>query len=518
MSRPAAVEIARARYDAVIFDLDGILTRTASVHMAAWKELFDEFRQASGGQWSPFDPELDYPRFVDGMPRYEGVRSFLESRGVELPRGTPQESPGMTTQCGLGNRKNEIFRRRLREKGVAVYEAGVALARELRRRGFKTAVVSSSKNCGRVLDAAGIGELFDEKTDGLDLERLGIEGKPAPDMFLEAARRLGVEPGRTVVFEDAVAGVQAARAGRFGLVVGVNRGRNRDALKEGGADVVVEAMSEARVGGSERGGLPSALSAVEEIAHRAAGRRLALFLDYDGTLTPIVDDPQAALLSDSMRRAISRLAERCSVGIISGRDLQDVRAKVGIEGIVYAGSHGFDIAGPEKGRISLQQGKEFLPALDKAERLLKLGLKNISGAVVERKRFSIAVHYRSIRRGGVGAVKLVVDTAARSVPELRKSKGKKIFELRPRMDWHKGKALLWILDKLGLGGAAAFPVYIGDDVTDEDAFKALADRGIGIVVAEADRATSAAYRLGSPAEVEAFLGEVASRLGPGGQP
>jgi alpha,alpha-trehalase len=259
MSRPAAVEITKARYDAVIFDLDGILTRTASVHAAAWKELFDEFRQASGGRWEPFDPGVDYPRFVDGMPRTDGVRSFLESRGVELPAGTPQEPPGIKTQCGLGNRKNEIFHRRLRENGVAVYEAGVELVRGLKRRGFKTAVVSSSKNCGRVLDAAGISELFDQKTDGLDLERLGIEGKPAPDMFLEAARRLGVEPGRTVVFEDAVAGVLAARAGQFGLVVGVNRGRNQEALKEGGADVVVEAMTEVRVDGPGRGRLPPAL-------------------------------------------------------------------------------------------------------------------------------------------------------------------------------------------------------------------------------------------------------------------
>jgi alpha,alpha-trehalase len=249
-----------------------------------------------------------------------------------------------------------------------------------------------------------------------------------------------------------------------------------------------------------------------------AGRRLALFLDYDGTLTPIVDDPQKALLSDSMRRALSRLKERCSVGVISGRDLEDVRAKVGIEGIVYAGSHGFDIAGPEKGRLALQHGKDFLPALDKAERLLKKGLENIAGAMVERKRFSIAVHYRNIRRGSFGAVKLEVDTVAHDVPELRKSRGKKIFELRPRMNWHKGKALLWILDALELGRSAALPVYIGDDVTDEDGFKALADSGIGIVVAETPRASAAACRLSSPAEVEAFLGELASRLGPGGQP
>jgi trehalose-phosphatase len=277
-------------------------------------------------------------------------------------------------------------------------------------------------------------------------------------------------------------------------------------------------LSDIKAGGLEHGELPSALQFVEKLLKRAHGRRLAVFLDYDGTLTPIVDDPHKALLSDSMRRTVTRLAERCTVGVISGRDLKDVREKIGIEGIVYAGSHGFDIAGPETGRMQLQQGTDFLPALDRAERLLKIALKKIAGAVVERKRFSVAVHYRNIKRGSFGAVKLLVDTVAHDVPELRKSKGKKIFELRPRMNWHKGKALLWILDALELGGSAALPIYIGDDVTDEDAFRALKDRGIAIVVAEAPRATAAAYGLGNPGEVEAFLGELASRLPHGGRP
>lgn len=518
MNRHATAEISKESYDAVIFDLDGILTRTAGVHTEAWKELFDEFRKASGGTWKPFDPGVDYPRYVDGKPRYDGVRSFLESRGIELPHGDPQEPAGMKTLCSLGNRKNEIFHRKLREGGVSVYQAGVELARELKHRGFKTAVVSSSKNCSQVLDAAGIRDLFDEQADGLDLEKLGIEGKPAPDIFLEAARRLGADPARTVVFEDAVAGVQAAKAGKFGLVVGVDRGRNKRALREGGADIVVKQLSDVEAGGSEHGKLPSALKSVKEILRMAEGRSLAVFLDYDGTLAPIVEDPQKALMSDSMRSVLSRLAARYTLAVISGRDLKDVREKVGVEGIIYAGSHGFDIAGPEKDRLELQQGKDFLPALDRAEWFLKTGLEKIAGAAVERKRFSIAVHYRNIRRGSFGAVKLLVDTVAHDVPELRKSKGKKIFELRPNINWHKGKALLWILDALEPGGPAALPVYIGDDVTDEDAFKVLKDRGIGIIVAEAPRATAAAFRLKSPDEVEVFLGELASGLPQGGRP
>jgi trehalose-phosphatase len=518
MSRHPSLSISKARYDAVIFDLDGILTRTAGVHTEAWKELFDEYREASGGDWKPFDPEVDYPHYVDGKPRYDGVLSFLESRGVELPAGRPAEPPGMKTICGLGNRKNEIFHRKLEQGGVEVYEPGVELAKELRRRGFKTAVVSSSKNCTKVLNAAGIKDLFDTQADGTDLEKLGIKGKPAPDIFLEAARRIGADFRRAVVFEDAVSGVQAARAGRFGLVVGVDRGRNAEALRKGGADVVIRELSQVEVVEPARGKLPSALRSVGKIVKRAGKRRLAVFLDYDGTLTPIVDDAQKALMSDSMRDAVGRLADRVTVAVISGRDLKDVRAKVGIEEIVYAGSHGFDIAGPRKGRMALQQGKDYLPALDRAERLLKIGLKNIYGAVVERKRFSIAVHYRGIRRGSFGAVKLLVDTVAHDVPELRKSRGKKIFELRPRMDWHKGKALLWILEALDLDQSSVLPLYIGDDVTDEDAFRALKNRGIGIAVAEAPRNTDAGYILKNPAEVEAFLEELESRMDDGARP
>jgi alpha,alpha-trehalase len=217
--------------------------------------------------------------------------------------------------------------------------------------------------------------------------------------------------------------VQAAKAGNLGLVVGPAWGRNEKALQGGGADILIKRRSKVRAGGPEPGKKPSALHSVEEIMQRAAERRLAVFLDYDGTLTPIVDDPQKALMSDPMRSAIRRLAARCPVGIISGRDLEDVREKVGIEGIFYAGSHGFDISGPEKGRMELQQGKDCLPALDKAERLLKIGLAQIPGALVERKRFSVAVHYRNIQRGRFGAVKLLVDTVAHGARELRKSKG-----------------------------------------------------------------------------------------------
>ncbi len=222
-------------YDAFLFDLDGVLTKTASVHAAAWKKLFDGFLQEraarTGEAFLPFDIDADYRRYVDGKPRYDGVAAFLESRGIELPLGTAEDGPGEQTVHGLGNLKDQYFTRRLAQQGVEVYDATIALVRTLRAQEIKTAVVSSSINCAAVLEAAGLAQMFDARVDGMDITRLGLDGKPAPDAFLEAARRLKVDPSRAVVVEDAIAGVEAGRAGRFGLVIGVDRIGQSQALR-----------------------------------------------------------------------------------------------------------------------------------------------------------------------------------------------------------------------------------------------------------------------------------------------
>jgi trehalose 6-phosphate phosphatase len=240
--------IALRAFDALLFDLDGVVTRTAAVHAAAWKRLFDEYldRRArrTGEPFRPFDIEEDYLTYVDGRPRYDGVGSFLESRGIALPSGTPGDGPDQETVRGLGGRKNAYFREQLRAGGAEVFDTTVDLIRAAKAHGLKIAVVSSSKNCAEVLDAAGLAELFDARVDGVELERLALPGKPAPDMFLEAARRLGAEPGRAAVFEDAVSGVRAGRAGGFGLVVGVDRAGQAAALREAGADLVVSDLGE----------------------------------------------------------------------------------------------------------------------------------------------------------------------------------------------------------------------------------------------------------------------------------
>jgi beta-phosphoglucomutase family hydrolase len=232
----------------VLFDLDGVLTPTASVHAAAWKEAFDQFlaerARRAGEAFRPFDAGADYRAYVDGKPRVEGVRSFLASRDIELPEGTPDDPPGNGTLHALGNLKNEQVRRVIEERGVESYPGSVALLRRLRERGVKTAVVSSSHNAAAVLRSAGIDGLFDARVDGAVAQARGLPGKPAPDTFLAAAAELGAPPERAVVVEDALAGVQAGRAGRFGLVVGVDRGAGRAALREHGADVVVADVGE----------------------------------------------------------------------------------------------------------------------------------------------------------------------------------------------------------------------------------------------------------------------------------
>lgn len=240
--------ITREQFDAVLFDLDGVLTDTASVHAICWKKMFDDFLNRRAGErkepFFAFDIGSDYKLYVDGKPRYDGVRSFLESRGVELAEGGPDSPPDEDTVCGLGNRKNQLFNEVIESDGVEPYDGSVALVRSLRGEGIKMAVVSSSKNSEVILRAAGIADLFELRVDGVDAARLKLRGKPAPDTFLEAARQLGVEPQRSVVVEDAISGVQAGRDGGFGLVIGVDRHGARNALQQHGAHLVVSDLGE----------------------------------------------------------------------------------------------------------------------------------------------------------------------------------------------------------------------------------------------------------------------------------
>jgi len=236
-----------ARYQAILFDMDGVITDTASIHAACWKTLFDEFlrnrAKNQGVAFRPFDVATDYKSYVDGKPRYDGVRDFLKSRGIVLPEGTPDAPPTAETVCGLGNRKDEPVNARFAE-GVEAYPGSVALLQYLRRAGVKTAVVTSSQNCVTVLRAAGVEDLFDVHVDGVLMAAEGLAGKPAPDSFLKAAEMLGVPPQSAVVIEDAISGVQAGARGGFGLVIGVDRKGNAEELKANGAQIVVRDLGE----------------------------------------------------------------------------------------------------------------------------------------------------------------------------------------------------------------------------------------------------------------------------------
>jgi beta-phosphoglucomutase family hydrolase len=247
MQRPTRV-ITRDLYDAVLLDLDGVITDTANLHAACWKQMFDDFLQnrarERGEEFKPFDLAMDYRLYVDGKQRFDGVRDFLKSRGVRLPEGSIDDPPSADSVGGLGNRKNNLVNTVIEEKGVDAYEGSVKLIRQLRQQGFKLAVVTSSQNCTAVLRAAKLDGFFDAQVDGKVIHALHLAGKPAPDTFLRAARLLAAEVSRSVVVEDAISGVQAGYAGNFGLVIGVARKGNDEELRQNGAHVVVNDLAE----------------------------------------------------------------------------------------------------------------------------------------------------------------------------------------------------------------------------------------------------------------------------------
>lgn len=530
-------ESVAARFKAALFDMDGVITDTAGAHAEAWQRLFDGYLEARatrrGEEFRPFDPAEDYLRYVDGKPREAGVRSFLASRGIELPEGGPEDAPDAETIHALARLKNGYFNDWLAANAARAYPGTLALLRALRDAGVRLAVFSASRNAAAVLQSAGVLEAFDLKVDGADLARLGLPGKPDPAMLLEAARGLGMAPGDCVVFEDAIAGIKAAARGGFGLVVGVDRGGQPDALAAAGAQLVVEDLAELELesqGAAAREAPGTATLRLKTLANRpspwthaeALRRRLdaanpAVFLDYDGTLTPIVTDFRRALLAAEMRAAIAALGRRCPVTIVSGRDLARLRELVQLDEVYLAGSHGFEIAGPEGSGLSLEKGGEFLPSLEAAEGALEAHIEDIPGASVERKRFSIAVHYREVADERVGEVRAAVDTVLAEQARLVLGHGKKVYELRPALPWDKGAAVLWLLAELGLDEAGTLPVYIGDDITDEDAFRALAGRGLCIGVRHGEtRRTAADFALEDTDEVRHFLEQLAAALGPAG--
>ena len=329
--------------------------------------------------------------------------------------------------------------------------------------------------------------------------------------LLESANRLAVRPGRCAVVASTEAGVTAARAGGFALVVAID---STGALDSRDADTVVSDVREVgvRTGYRRMSELPDGLQALE----LTTGRQPAVFYDFDGTLSEIVEDPDSARLVDGAAEALISLSAGCPVAILSGRDLADVRERIGLPGIWYAGSHGFELTGPDGAHHQNPEAAASIPVLAQAAAELADQVGHIPGVVVEHKRFGVAVHYRNAARDRVGEVAAAVRTVGQRTP-LRVTTGREVIELRPNIDWDKGKTLRWVLDYIrdNEGAGPLLPIYLGDDITDEDAFDAVDDDGIAILVRhsdDGDRATAARYALDDPDRVREFTERLARRL------
>ena len=472
--------------------------------------MFNDFlqrRQVSDDEdHSPFTDD-DYRHYVDGKARGDGVTDFLASRGISLPPGSPTDSTEVTIS-GLGERKQEIFLETL-HAGVPVFESTVVLVRKLADIGVAVGVYSSSRNCERILKDAGLGDLFRAcASTGWPPRISGSRASPTPLCSLEATRRLGAVPERSVVIEDAEAGVEAGSRGGFALVIGVDRTGHAEELRRHGADVVVPDLADVavRTGDKQMSLLPNAVDSYGQLIGVVGGRQPFVCLDFDGTLSEIVSDPDAARLVDGAAKALENLAAHCPVAILSGRDLADVRDRIGIPGIWYAGSHGFELIGPDGSHHHNDAADAAVPILESAAAELNDALKHVSGAYVEHKRYAVAVHFRNVSPDRVAEV---VATTHRHGQRhgLRVTGGRKVVELRPDIDWDKGSALAWIRDLIHETGRV-LPIYVGDDLTDEDAFDAIRFNGIGVVVRhdeDGDRPTSAQFTLNNPDEVQEFL-------------
>jgi len=506
------------RIKGLIFDLDGVLTQTQEVHKSAWKLLFDEYLLTVDDK--KFDTtsmtDMDYKIYIDGKPRYEGIRSFLKSRNIELPYGDKKDPSDKLTICGLGNRKNQIFNEMIEKNGVETYRNAVKKLKQWRDLGLKTAIVSSSKNCEKIIKRVGIDKLFDVRIDGVVAEQRHLKGKPNPDIFIEAAKYLNISPENGVVFEDAISGVEAGQRGHFGLVVGVNRFNNGDALLANGADIIINNFADLDLFDNpmiaEYFDIPKPLIFTQktDIFKSISASKPVFFLDYDGTLTPIVSRPEDAKISPEMKQTLKELADNFTVAIITGRDTKDIQNLVQLDNLIYAGSHGYDIIGPDGMKKEHEKAGEIVQLLDKIEQELVDRFKDkTEGVQVERKRYAIANHYRNARESDIPYIYEVVDKIIKNNKGLKKGEGKKVVEIKPDLDWHKGKAVFWILEELGLDDSSKYlPIFIGDDITDEDAFKALKDKGIGIMVGSHGQETAANYSLKNVFQVKEFFEKI----------
>jgi trehalose-phosphatase len=475
-------------YEAMILDLDGVITDTRDLHFKAWQETFNNI--------STFFSKEDYQRYVDGKPRIEGLRSFFIARNIPLSENKLEQ---------LSIKKNKIFQQMIQSKGAGIFRDAIVAIKYWRKLGIPVAVISSSQNCKVILQKAGIENIFDTCVDGIEGQKLNLKGKPEPDYFIEAAIRMGRRPEDCAIVEDSISGVSAGRIGHFKAVIGVSRDGQTPAedLFANGADVVVSSLLQI-------GQIKNALNAWKEILAKIGERDLAVFIDFDGTLSEIVSDPKNATISDSVKRTLATCSKALKMAVISGRDRLDVKGLVGIDSLFYAGCHGFDMSGPGCFHYQVDDAQKILPQLEEASLAVNNELAGMKGIIIERKKFMTAVHYRMAVDSAEDSIKEKVFRIIQGFSSLKAKEGKKVIELFPNLDWDKGKAIKKLCEILNINPLNALVIYIGDDLTDEDAFDRLKGTGIGIKVDESGTMpTKADYWLKDPGEVERFLNLVA---------
>ncbi len=374
---------------------------------------------------------------------------------------------------------------------VRVFPGAVEFITALRAAGVRTMAFSANGNMDTVLDSAGVCHLFDVRIGGAHLENIAVQSD------------------RTLVVENAMAGAGARAGESFAHTISVNRNEHAGTVRDSGADLVVNDLSELRVDASGNISLKriADLPRIGDVDLQSLkdASKLAILLDYDGTLTPIVSDYRRARLADAVRSTLGRLAEQHTLAVISGRDLEDVRRLVSLDSIFYSGSHGFELAGPDGYAHTHELAAAYLPDLDNAEATLGEALANIPGHAIERKRFSIAVHYRQVDDAHVAELEAAVHKHLDANRRLRLGLGKKVFELKPALTWDKGRAVELLLATLGFNANGSLAVFIGDDVTDEAVFRVLRRPNFSVVIDDSDRVTAADYALADTDEVGRFL-------------
>lgn len=474
-------------YAAVILDLDGVITATRSLHFAAWKETLDPLTSFN---------EKDYEKYVDGKPREEGLRTFLQSRHITLENDELRS---------LSEKKNALYLKALDEKGLVIFSDALRALNNWKSKKIPLAVVSSSKNTSKILDRLGIKHYFDVQIDALVGANLNLKGKPAPDYFLEAAKQLGKSPKECAVVEDAVAGIEAGIGGKFKSVIGIYRPGQTSAraLEEAGADFVVTSLEEIFAL------KPNALQNWNKFQSIINGKELALFLDFDGTLSEIVTDFHQAKMLEPIKQILEKTAKSIKIAILSGRDRQDVKARVGVDNLFFAGCHGYDISGPGCFHFQVEEAESVVPEIEKAsDRILELA-ENYEGLRLEKKKYFTAVHFRGVDSNKHPELKSKIKNIIESFENLEARHGKMVIEVAPKISWNKSEAVKKLCEVLELNHEQTVAVYLGDDLTDEDIFCELKSWGVGIKVGvEKMDGTCADFSLKNPEEVGSFLAQV----------